>query len=363
MKILIAAGGTGGHLYPAIAVARELLDRDWETKVLFITTKKRCGVEILQKEELEFRTIAASGMKRKSFFEILISLFKLPIGFLQALFHIAIFRPNVALGAGGYVSGPVLAAAWLLRIPRLIHEQNVLPGVTNKMTARIANRIAVAFRETADYFPRSNVEVTGNPVRKEFFEIKPRVTDVEHKDQFTLLVFGGSQGSHAINMGMVEAASILMDFPKPFSIFHQTGEADLEWVKEKYEEFGVQAEVKPFIFDMFDAFRLADLIVCRAGAMTLSELAAAGRSAILIPLPTAADNHQEVNARALERNHAAEIVMEDAFLGDKLAEKISYYMENPLALMVVGEEIKKFAKPDAALRIALMTEELAALAN
>lgn len=360
MKILIAAGGTGGHLYPAIAVARELLDRNWETKVLFITTKKGCGVEILRREELEFRTIAAGGMKRKSLPDILKSLFKLPFGFLQAVFYMAVFRPDVALGAGGYVSGPVLAAAWLFRVPRLIHEQNVLPGATNRIAARIANGIAVGFKESADYFPRSRTEATGNPVRREFFEIKPRLKDVENVDQFTLLIFGGSQGSHAINMAMVEAAAVLMDFPRPISILHQSGTADFEWIKEKYEELGVKADVQPFIFDMFDAFRFADLIVCRAGAMTLSELAAAGKPAILIPLPTAADNHQEINARALERNHAAEVLLEDEFLGERLAEKITYYMENPLALMVVGEEIKKFAKPDAASRIAMMAEDLAA---
>lgn len=358
MNILIAAGGTGGHLYPAIAVARELLDRDWETGILFVTTEKGKGVEILEREEFEYKTISAGGMKRKSLVEMLTAFLKLPVGLVQALFHLKFFGPDVVMGAGGYVSGPVLTAAWLLRIPRLIHEQNVLPGMTNKLLAKIVGNVAVAFPESTAYFPGARVEITGNPVRKEFFDLKPKVKEVEYKDLFTVLVFGGSQGAHSINTAMLEAAPILKKKHHHFRILHQTGETDCQWVKEIYKKLDISAEVLPFIFDMFDAFRLADLVVCRAGAMTVSELAAAGKPALLIPLPTAADNHQEINARFLEKNNAAEVILEDEFLGETLAEKIEYYMNNPLALMVVGREAKKMSEFKAAVKIATMAEKL-----
>ncbi len=358
MNILIAAGGTGGHLYPAIAVARELLDKNWETGILFITTKKGKGVEILKREEFNYKTIAVGGMKKKSLFELLASFLKLPIGLVQTLFHIKIFRPDIVMGCGGYASGPVLLAAWALRVPRLIHEQNVLPGITNKLLARIADKIAVAFPESIAHFSGSRIEITGNPVRKEFFDLKPKVKEVEQKALFTVLVFGGSQGARAINMAMLEAAPILRKNKKAFRILHQTGKIDFQWVKNKYEEFEINSEVRPFIFDMFDAFRLADLVVCRAGAMTLSELAAAGKPALLVPLPTASDNHQEINARTLEKNNAAEVILEDEFLGQKLAEKIEFYIDNPLVLAVVGREIHGFAKPEAATKIAAMMENL-----
>ena len=347
-------------MYPAIAVARELLDKDWNARILFITTKKGCGVEVLKREEFEYRTIVAGGMKKKSLRDMLVSLVKLPLGFLQALFHVALFRPDVALGAGGYVTGPALAAAWFLKTPVLIHEQNALPGAANRMLARIAGKIALAFPETVRYFPSARTAVTGNPVRKEFFEIKPKVKEVERQDLFTVLAFGGSQGAHAINMAMLRAVPRLGARVRELRILHQTGKADYEEVERGYREMGVLAEVKPFIYDMFDAFRLADLVICRAGAMTLSELAAAGKPAVLIPLPTAADNHQEVNARALEKKNAAEVLFEDELLPERLAAKIAYYMENPLALLVVGDEVKKFSRPDAASRIASLVEELAA---
>jgi len=359
MNILIAAGGTGGHLYPAIAVAREILDREWESRILFITTRKGCGVEILKREGFEFRTIAAGGLKKKSPAEMIGSLLKLPIGLVQALFYMASFRPDVVMGAGGYVSGPALAAAWMFGAPRFIHEQNVLPGITNRLAARIARRIAVGFPSARRYFPRSRVHVTGNPVRREFFDLKPRIRKEGPGDVFTLLAFGGSQGAHSINQAMLEAAFLLTRSERPFRVLHQTGKADCQWTKEKYAQMGVNAEVKPFIFDMFDAFRLADLVVCRAGAMTLSELAAAGKPAILIPLQTAADNHQEMNARSLERESAAQVLLDDEFLGKRLSERIHYYMDNPLALVVVGREVGKFARPDAASGIADIAEDLA----
>lgn len=360
MNVLIASGGTGGHLYPAVALAREFLDRDWETKILFLTTKKGCGVDVLSREEIKFKTIIAGGLKKKALFEMVLSILKLPVGFIQSLFYVFCFKPHIVIGTGAYISGPVLAAAWLARIPRMILEQNVRPGITNRMLSRVVDKIVVAFPESLKHFPESRTEVAGNPVRKEFFEIKPRLKEMEEPDPFTILVFGGSQGARSINQAMLKSAPSLIDSGKSFRILHQTGEADCQWVRSSYEEMGINAEAKPFIYDMFDAFRLADLIVSRSGAMTLSELTAAGKAALLIPLPSAADNHQEINARSLEKNNAAEVIIDNEFLADNLSAKLKYYMENPLALHVVGQEAKKLAQSDAVSRIAIIAENLVA---
>ena len=297
MKVLIAAGGTGGHIYPGIAVANELLRRDGENEVLFVGTARGLETRIVPENGYQLSLINSAGLKSVGFVGKLKGLSVLPRSFIEARQIIRQFRPHVVVGAGGYVSGPVLLMASIMGIPTLVMDSNALPGFTNRKLARFADKAALTFEEALPYFGSKGV-VTGNPVRQEFFEIpeKPR------EERSHILIFGGSQGARAINNAVGEALEPLAGYAERLSITHQTGEADFEKFREIYNRSAFpDADVRPFISDMYVEFGKADLVICRAGATTCSELAAAGRAAIMIPLPTAADDHQRKNAEAAKR--------------------------------------------------------------
>ena len=343
MKVIIAAGGTGGHIYPGIAVAKEILRRDVESKVLFVGTNRGLETKIVPANGFELSLINSQGLKNVGLIGQLKGLFILPKSFLEARRIIRNFQPDVVVGAGGYVSGPVLLTASLMRVPTLVMDSNALPGFTNRRLAPFVTKAALTFEEAVPFFGKKGI-VTGNPVRREFFDIQPK----QGNEKTNLLIFGGSQGARVINNTIIEA---LKNLPHDkLRITHQTGEGDFETIRELYNRagWGDAAEVKPYISDMVEAFAKSDLIICRAGATSCAEIAAAGRAAMLIPLPTAADDHQRKNAEALERAGAARMILQSDLSGEKLANEIIDLINSPDKISTMQQSAKKMAKADAA---------------
>ncbi len=354
MKVLIAAGGTGGHIFPGIAVANELLRRDEATQVLFVGTAKGIETQIVPDSGFQLSLIHSAGLKGVGVIGKIKGLSILPKSFLEARQLIKQFRPHVAVGAGGYVSGPVLMMARLMGVPTLVMDSNALPGYTNRQLARFVDRAALTFEEAMPFFGKKGV-VTGNPVRKEFFDIKPK----ERTDKFHILIFGGSQGARAINNSMAVALEHLADRSESLSITHQTGDGDYLKIRELYDRSAfADADVRPFILSIFDEFEKADLIICRAGATTCAELAAAGKASLMIPLPSAADDHQRKNADALKKAGAARVLLQRDMDGRRLAEEIINLSSSPAAVTQMESAAKKMGRADAAERTADLIEEL-----
>lgn len=354
MKVLIAAGGTGGHIYPGIAVANELLRRDEATQILFVGTAKGIETRIVPESGFQLSLIHSAGLKSVGAINKIKGLSILPKSFLEARQLIKQFRPHVAVGAGGYVSGPVLLMARLMGVPTLVMDSNALPGYTNRQLARFVDKAALTFEEAMPFFGKKGV-VTGNPVRKEFFDIKPK----ERDDKFHILLFGGSQGARAINNAMTEALEHLTGKAGSLSITHQTGDADYPKIRELYDRSAfADADVRPFISSMFDEFEKADLVICRAGATTCAELAAAGKASLMIPLPSAADDHQRKNAEALSKAGAARVLLQRDMDGKRLAEEIVNLSSSPEAITDMETAAKKMGRADAAERTADLIEDL-----
>jgi UDP-N-acetylglucosamine--N-acetylmuramyl-(pentapeptide) pyrophosphoryl-undecaprenol N-acetylglucosamine transferase len=354
MKVLIAAGGTGGHIYPGIAVAREILARDASSEVLFVGTARGLETKIVPDNGFQLALIHSSGLKTPGIVSKLKGLLVLPQSFLEARVLLKEFRPHVVIGAGGYVSGPVLLMASIMGYPTLVMESNALPGFTNRQLARFIDKAALTFAEALRYFGKKGV-VTGNPVRKEFFEVKPK----ERTDKFHLLVFGGSQGARAINSAIIDALPRLSEFKDRLTVTHQTGEVDFEKVSAAYEAAGWQdAEVQRYLPEIVKEFEVSDLVICRAGATTCAELAAAGRAALMVPLPTAADDHQRRNAEALVNAGAAKMVLQADLSGEVLAREIAELVEAPEKISAMERSAKAMAKEDAAAATADLVEAI-----
>ena len=356
MKVLIAAGGTGGHIFPGIAVAKEILRRDEASEVLFVGTARGLETKIVPDNGFQLSLIHSAGLKNVGIAGKLKGLSILPKSFLEARQIIRQFRPHVVVGAGGYVSGPVLLMATIMGVPTLVMDSNALPGFTNRQLARFVDRAALTFEESLKFFGKKGV-VTGNPVRREFFDVPRKL----RSDLFHIFIFGGSQGARAINNAMADALPDLAEFEGKLSVTHQTGEADLDHIKAAYSESKfAAAEVRPFISDMFTEFAKADLVICRAGATTCAELSAAGKASIMIPLPTAADDHQRKNAEALERAGAAKVILQSELSGGRLAAEISSLIGSPDAITAMETAAKELGREDAAERTADIIEELKA---
>ena len=352
MKIIIAAGGTGGHIYPGIAVAKEILRRDEKSEVLFVGTARGLETKIVPENGFQLSLINSAGLKNVGFVGKLKGLFILPKSFLEARTIIKEFKPDVVIGAGGYVSGPVLLMAALMKVPTLVMDSNALPGFTNRQLARFVDKAALTFEESLAYFGNKGV-VTGNPVRKEFFDIEPKMRG----EKLNILIFGGSQGARAINNAMADALAIL---PKEkLQITHQTGESDFEKIKEVYSRSDFQnSNVRPYISNMVEEFAKADLVICRAGATTCAELSAAGKAGIMIPLPTAADDHQRKNAEALQNAGAAKMILQKDLNGESLANEILNLINSPEKIGAMEASAKKLARKDAAEVTVNIIEEL-----
>jgi len=351
LSVLIAGGGTGGHLYPGLAVARELLTRRGDAHVTFVGTASGIESRVIPREGLDLDVIRSAGLKGKSLSALIRGLGLLPLSAWDAWRVLSRRRPKVVIGVGGYSSGPVVLLAALRGMPTLLMEQNAMPGLTNRLLARVVSAAAVTYPESLPHFAGKGF-VTGNPVRAQFFEgrrthgqsdVPPRAARV--------LVFGGSQGAHAINVAMVEAAPRLAAATGRPAITHQTGERDLEMVRDGYRRAGLEARVEPFLFAMDDEMTAADLVLCRAGATTLAELVAVGRPSILVPLPTATDDHQRKNARALVAAGAARMIEQEELTGERLASELLALVEDAPARRQMEQAARRLARPDAASAI------------
>ena len=356
-RVVIAGGGTGGHLYPGIALARALMRHDMNIEISFVGTQKGLEAKVLPREGFNLKTIVSAGLLGKNKIARWVSWFKLPIGTAQSICFLIRKRPGLVVGVGGYASGPLVLSAWILRIPILIHEQNSISGMTNKWLGKIADKIAISFKESSESFPKDKVEVTGNMIREEFCQSKEK-SPSRTEGPFRVLVLGGSQGSHSINMAMVDALQSLSNQKEGLHITHQTGEADFERVRKKYKENNFSSDIRPFIDDMGDQYRKASLVLCRAGATTLAEVTACGKMSVLVPFPHAAHNHQEKNARILEAANAGELVMDEELSGPRIAKSIIQAMEEPGRLETMEKNSYNLGNRDATEKVRRLCMEL-----
>ncbi len=358
IRVVIAGGGTGGHLFPAIALAKELEKLDMDIEITFVGSQQGLESRIIPKEGWNLKTILTAGIMGKKGLQRWTSLCKLPLGILQSTCFLLQKRPDLVVGVGGYASGPLALSAWALRIPILIHEQNSIPGMTNRWLGKIADKVAVSFKESSAYFPGDKVVTTGNMIREEFC-IPRETAPARRKDKFCILVLGGSQGAHSINMAMVSALEKLGEEKEKIHIIHQTGEKDFAEIRERYTAEGfATADVRPFIDDIEACCRSASLVICRAGATTLAEITACGKMSILVPFPYAAHNHQEKNARLLESANAAEMILDSELTGEKLALSIKNAMEDETHLEEVETNSYRLGNREATQNVRKICMEL-----
>jgi UDP-N-acetylglucosamine--N-acetylmuramyl-(pentapeptide) pyrophosphoryl-undecaprenol N-acetylglucosamine transferase len=356
MRIIIAGGGTGGHVIPALAIAQQL-KKQFGAEVLFIGTARGMETRLVPQAGFRLELIQVGALKNVSLMTRLKTMFDLPRAIAASSRMLTDFDPDVVIGVGGYASGPAMVAAIRRGLPTLAFEPNVVPGFANRMIARWVSAAAVHFEETCRYF--HNCRVTGVPVRAAFFDVPAKTTPAKIGGAPTLFVFGGSQGAHAINQAMMESlAGLRLKVPGIY-IIHQTGQRDYDQVLAAYVKSDISGEVYKFIDDMPEAFGRADLLVCRSGASTVGEITAAGKPAIFVPFPAAADDHQNVNARALERAGAA-IVVEESNLGAAyLVDTIAAMIGDPGRLRNMSAAAKSLAHPKAVEEIAEMVKHLA----
>ena len=348
IRVMVGGGGTGGHLFPGLAVAGEIMKRCGGARILFVTGRKEMEAETVRRSGFEQTSISVEGIKGRGW-RGGPALLKLPWSFFQCLGIVRKFKPHLVFGVGGYSSGPVCLAAKALGVPSAIHEQNSYPGITNRLLGRVVDRVFISFEESRAHFRGGPLYLTGNPVREQFLDERPR----ERKDpRFTVLVVGGSQGARAVNDAVVDALVIMKDRGGDVRVIHQTGPSDYERVLGRYREKGVQGEITAFIEDMAGAYAQADMVVSRAGAGAVFELAALGKPALLIPYPFAANRHQETNARALVKAGGAEMMLQETLSGPSLADAFVTYMENPGVLETMAAAAGKAAMPGAARDIA-----------
>lgn len=352
MRAIMAGGGTGGHVIPAIAIARELQGR-YQAEILFIGTQRGIENRLVPQAGFELRHVEVGALKNVSGATRARTILYLPAAVVAAWKIVRSFRPEVMIGVGGYASGPAMLAAWLRRVPILAFEPNVVPGFANRAIARLVSAAAVQFEESRRYF--RNPRVTGIPVRPEFFRVPQKALGGSP----TLLVFGGSQGAHAINQAVAGALPELRREIPRLRIIHQTGEKDYRETQAAYVSAGLPAEVSAFIDDMPKAFGQADLLLCRSGASTVAEIMAAGKPAILVPFPRAADDHQLRNAEVLARERAAVLVSENELTAGKLAASVSELLAQPEKLARMSQSARSLAHTGAAGEIAGMAAELA----
>src|SRR5262245_18668890 len=343
MRVLIAAGGTGGHIYPGIAVAKEIMRRDPTSVVRFVGTAKGLENRLVPQAGFELSIIESAGLVNMGLAQRLRGLLILPKRFLAARRLIRSFAPRVVVGAGGYVSGPVLLTASLMRLPTVLMESNAVPGFTNRRLAKFVDAAALSWDATLKYFPGKGV-VTGNPVRREFFALRSKQREAA---KISLLLFGGSQGSRAINEAMISALPLLEPHREQLQVTHQTGPADFARVRDAYAAGGWErADVREYIDDMMSVFELNDLIVSRAGATTSAELMAAGKAAIMIPLPGQLE--QTRNAEAMQDAGAARMILQQDLRGQRLAQEIVALIEAPAEITQMETAARKMARQDAA---------------
>jgi UDP-N-acetylglucosamine--N-acetylmuramyl-(pentapeptide) pyrophosphoryl-undecaprenol N-acetylglucosamine transferase len=349
MKLIIAGGGTGGHLFPGIAVAEELMSRGPEHQVLFVGTENGIEGRLLPRLGWPHRFIPAAGVRGKGTLGQLKGLITLLFGYAESRKVLKDFRPDLVLGVGGYASAPLVLAARGMQIPRFIHEQNAIPGSTNRMLSHVADVVFISLESSARFFPKDRTLLTGNPLRRAILEqVGQAAGEVAAPESKRLLVFGGSAGAHSINEAVLAAVPLLAAQFPTLSITHQTGEKDLEAMRAGYAGAGFAATVVPFIDNMAAAYHAADLIICRAGATTIAEVTACGKPCLFIPYPHAVDDHQRRNAEALLGAGAAIMLLERELTGDRLAQEIGSLLGDPGKLAAIGAAASSLARLDAA---------------
>jgi UDP-N-acetylglucosamine--N-acetylmuramyl-(pentapeptide) pyrophosphoryl-undecaprenol N-acetylglucosamine transferase len=350
---LFAGGGTGGHIIPALAVARELRQRGHSA--FFVGTERGLESNLVPREGFPLELIQIGGLKRVGFRQRVATLMQLPVSTMYSRRLLRSRRVSAVFSMGGYVAGPPVLAALVARVPVVVMEPNAVPGFTNRRIARFVRRALIGFPETARYFPYGRTELIGLPVREEFFAIRPK----PRGERFTVLITGGSQGSRTLNQAARQSWPLFREAGLPVHIVHQSGPAACDELRVAFSESGLDGEVLPFIADMPGAFAQADLVVCRSGAGAVAELAAAGKPSILSPFPFAADQHQLRNAEAFARAGAARLVEDREMAGDKLFRTIAELSANPGVLERMGNAARALAHPGAARRAAEVLEEVA----
>ncbi len=348
--IVITGGGTGGHLFPGIAIARAFQQRMADTAILFVGTGRDLERRVLGEAGYRHAVIRVRGLKGMGLFRQLRSLASLPGALLRAGAILWGFRPAVVVGVGGYAAGPVCLAARVLGIPVCLQEQNSLPGITNRLLARVARRIYTSFSESDRHFPAAKVMLAGNPVRDEIIALGRKTTQREPGRPFTVLVAGGSQGARSINTAIIDMLAHVDD-PGSLQLIHQCGADDHARVRHAYEGTGVKARVEAFFHDMDRQYAQADLVVCRAGATTVAELTCIGLPAIFIPFPHAADNHQEINARSVVSAAAGEMIIEAELDARDLWQRIRQLRDNPARREDMARRARALGRPEAAAAI------------
>lgn len=354
MRLLLAAGGTGGHVIPALVLARQCRRRDPSHQLLFAGTSRGLENRLVPEAGFRLELLQATPLLGQSLPARVQSLVRVPRALWQASRILERFRPSVVLGVGGYAAGPVMLAAAWSGVPLAVLEPNAVPGLANRWVAPYVAGAFLAFPEAASYFPPGKARVWGLPVRPEFFSVPPK----RHQPPFTILVFGGSQGSRTLNRAVLEALPQLAPWRQELLLLHQTGQNEYNAVREAYASGPVPAEIAPYMENMPEAFARADLVVCRAGAATVAELAAAGRAAILVPFPSATHQHQLRNAEALARRGAATLILDRDMNGPRLFDAIRELLDAPERLSQMEAAIRPMAQPEAASRI---VEELVRL--
>lgn len=349
MTIVIAAGGTGGHLYPAVALARAFLEKNPATTIVFVGTARGLESKVLAHEGFELVLISAMPVMGKGVIEAARGLLSLPISLWQCLKILKGRRADLVIGVGGYTSPMMVLAASLTSIARVILEPNAYPGMANKVVGSFAQRVFLSFESAASSFDRRKVRVVGTPIRKEFMEVSSQEEAATSAAGLRrVLIFGGSQGARAINSAVIEGLPDLMKRYPQLSVVHQTGEVDYGRIIEAYRRAGISAQVTPFLYDMPSVLRSADLVVARAGAMTIAELTACGKPAILIPLPQAIYDHQTHNAKVMEAAGAAVVLPQAELTGARLTGAITEILDDPERLRTMSNYSRGMRRIDAA---------------
>jgi UDP-N-acetylglucosamine--N-acetylmuramyl-(pentapeptide) pyrophosphoryl-undecaprenol N-acetylglucosamine transferase len=346
LGVVVAGGGTGGHLFPGIAVAQQFVAQVPDTRILFVGTDRPFEAAAVGRAGFSHRVVRVEGIKGRGWKKALGAVFKLPGAIVESMRIIAEFRPHLIFGVGGYASGPTVAAGWLARKPVVLQEQNLLPGIANRLLSVLALRIYLSFPESAQRFPAKKRRVFGNPVRKEVLA-SARRSPGTGSDKMTVLILGGSQGAKSINTAVIEALDHLQH-PERVRFIHQSGEADQDRVRAAYEQRGIEADARAFFHDVGRVLAEADLVVCRAGATTVAELTAIGKAIVFIPFPYAADDHQTKNAAALAQRQAADLIPESELGGEMLAERIEDLAAHPEIRVRMAERARAFGRPEAA---------------
>lgn len=352
-KIIISGGGTAGHIHPALAVGMKLKERDSDCSLTFVGSTRHLEKQIMAHYKAHFIPLKIEGIKGRGF-KIFKSLLLLPLSFLKSLVILIRKKPDLVIGVGGYSSGPIVLLASWLRIPTLILEQNIYPGLTNRLLRRWVQKAVVSFERSLSHFKGKGIFI-GNPVREEFYTLTPK----ERNGWLTLLIFGGSQGSHFLNERVVRTLPLLKAEKDHLKIFHQTGEKDWKWVEGCYQQEGYpEAKVAPYFTEMANYFQKSDLIISRAGASTIAELIASQKASLLVPFSQAADNHQLLNAKELENANGAEIITESEFSPALFSKKILGYIKNKQKITEMEKNLVPLKTEKVADRIADLCFEL-----